>query len=203
MGIRDEPDHEGSDDPERSCVWGFPNPEAVPRVSEISDLWLTEDLQVPSDWIALNVLRSVALSTNSVAASVEPVMQQQFFSLSPMAGQESFGPTGHVLAHTPTTSSMLAALQQDAFSAGAGLDHNSASQFGGDAYSSMGGFIDNMDTAGSSSVVVDDGAAASLFGDYSSSGFDAFGPGDLSAITAATPEVGATEESGVKVEPAP
>jgi len=155
------------------------------------------------DWIALNVLRSVALSTNSVAASVEPVMQQQFFSLSPMAGQESFGSTGHILAHTPTTSSMLAALQQDGFTTGAGLDHNSASQFGGDAYSGMGGFIDNMDTGGSSSVVVDDGAAASLFGDYSNSGFDAFGPGDLSAITAATPEVGATEESGVKVEPAP
>lgn len=34
-----------------------------------------------SDWIALNVLRAVALSTNSVAASVEPVIQQQFFNL--------------------------------------------------------------------------------------------------------------------------
>ena len=119
-----------------------------------------------------------------------------------MAGQESFGPTGHMLAHTPTTSSMLAALQQDTFPAGTGLDHNSTSQFGGDAYGGMGGFIDNMDTAGSTSVVVDDGAAASLFGDYSNSGFDAFG-GELSAITAATPEVSATEESGVKVEPAP
>ena len=129
-------------------------------------------------------------------------MQQQFFSLSPMAGQESFGPTGHVLAHTPTTSSMLAALQQDSFHAG-GLDHSSASQFGGDAYSGMGGFIDNMDTAGSTGVVVDDGAAAGLFGDYSGSGFDAFGPGELSAITAGTPEVGVTEDSGVKVEPAP
>lgn len=128
-------------------------------------------------------------------------MQQQFFSLSPMAGQENFGPGGHVLAHTPTTSSMLAALQQDSFHPG--LDHNSASQFGADAYSGMGGFIDNMDTAGSTSVVVDDGGATGLFGDYSSSGFDAFGPGDLSVITAATPEVGGTEESGVKVEPAP
>lgn len=116
-----------------------------------------------------------------------------------MAGQESFGPTGHMLAHTPTTSSMLAALQQDTFPTGTGLDHNSASQFGGDAYGGMGGFIDNMDTAGSTSV---DGAAASLFGDYSNSGFDAFG-GELSAITAATPEVSATEESGVKVEPVP
>ena len=130
-------------------------------------------------------------------------MQQQFFSLSPMAGQESFGPTGHVLAHTPTTSSMLAALQQDSFHAGGGLDHNATSQFGGDAYSGMGGFIDNMDTAGSTSVVVDDGATAGLFGDYSSSGFDAFGPGELSAIAAATLEVNTNEESGVKVEPAP
>ena len=130
-------------------------------------------------------------------------MQPQFFSLSPMAGQESFGPTGHVLAHTPTTSSMLAALQHDSFHAGTGLDHNSTSQFGGDAYSGMGGFIDNMDTAGSTGVVVDDSTAAGLFGDYSNSGFDAFGPSELSAITAATPEVGATEESGVKVEPVP
>jgi regulatory factor X len=164
---------------------------------------LIENSQLSSDWIALNVLRSVALSTNSVAASVEPVMQQQFFSLSPMAGQESFGPTGHVLAHTPTTSSMLAALQQDSFHTGGGLDHTSASQFGGDAYSGMGGFIDNMDTAGSAGVVVDDGGAAGLFGDYSSSGFDAFGSGELSAITSATPEVGGSEDSGVKVEPAP
>lgn len=130
-------------------------------------------------------------------------MPQQFFSLSPMAGQESFGPTGHVLAHTPTTSSMLAALQQDSFHASGGLDHNSASQFNSDAYNGMGGFIDNMDTAGSTNVVVDDGATAGLFGDYSSSGFDAFGPGELSAITAATLEVGSNEESGVKVEPAP
>jgi regulatory factor X len=108
----------------------------------------------------MNVLRSVALSTNSVAASVEPVMQQQFFTLSPMPGQESFsaaslevpssmssmgGMSGmagmssmmasssaaaaasesmqrhaqslsqHGMIHTPTTSSMLAALQNDPF----------------------------------------------------------------------------------------
>jgi len=67
----------------------------------------------------------------------------------------------------------------------------------------MGGFIDNMDTAGSTSVVVDDGGGTGLFGDYSGSGFDAFAAGELSAITAATPEVVTTEESGVKVEPAP
>lgn len=78
---------------------------------------------INSDWIALNVLRNVALSTTSVAASVEPVMQQQFFTLSPMVGQENFGSNldtrsqHHMMSHTPTTSSMLAALQQDSFSA--------------------------------------------------------------------------------------
>lgn len=73
------------------------------------------------DWIAVIVLRNVALSTHSVAASVEPVMQQQFFTLSPMDAQESFGGLdvrpNSLMANTPTTSSMLAALQQDSFSA--------------------------------------------------------------------------------------
>lgn len=64
----------------------------------------------------MNVLRSVALSTNSVAASVEPVIQQQFLSLSPGPNQFPGGlgahldPHHHGLAHTPTTSSMLSAL---------------------------------------------------------------------------------------------
>ncbi|CAE6439465.1 hypothetical protein ACGC1H_000790 [Rhizoctonia solani] len=70
------------------------------------------------DWIALNVLRSVALSTNSVAASVEPVIQQQFFSMSPMGEQDHLAPPDFANAMdtrmqnhlTPTTSSMLAAL---------------------------------------------------------------------------------------------
>ncbi|KIO29528.1 hypothetical protein M407DRAFT_70388 [Tulasnella calospora MUT 4182] len=81
------------------------------------------------DWIALNVLRSVALSTNSVQASVEPVMQPQYLALSPMPGQEFTGTatstgnavlpthahhsslTAQLMDHTPTTTSMLAALQ--------------------------------------------------------------------------------------------
>lgn len=92
------------------------------------------------DWIAVNVLRSVALSTNSVAASVEPVIQQNFFSLSPMAGQESFGSMEvrpqHLMAHTPTTSSMLAALQHDSYTNGSSLDPSS-SAFNSDAYGSM------------------------------------------------------------------
>lgn len=91
-----------------------------------------------SDWIAVNVLRSVALSTNSVAASVEPVMHQQFLSASPMAGQD-FGPMDgrpqHLMAHTPTTSSMLAALQHDSYGPGS-LDPN-ASAFNADAYGPM------------------------------------------------------------------
>jgi len=73
-------------------------------------------------------------------------MQQQFFSLSPMAGQESFNnmesrPAQHVMNHTPTTSSMLAALQQDPFPAGA-LDA-STSGFNADAY----GSLNYMDTS--------------------------------------------------------
>jgi regulatory factor X len=99
------------------------------------------------DWIAVNVLRNVALSTNSVAASVEPVMQQQFFSISPMAGQESFGgmdvrPSA-MMAHTPTTSSMLAALQSnDPFAPGSLDPSNSA--FNSDAFGTMS----YMDSAG-------------------------------------------------------
>jgi len=96
------------------------------------------------DWIALNVLRNVALSTTSVAASVEPVMHQHFITLSPMIGQDSFGsnqPT-HLMNHTPTTSSMLAALQQDSYPPGP-LDPSS-SGFGPDNY----GLPPFMDTSG-------------------------------------------------------
>ncbi|EKM59063.1 uncharacterized protein PHACADRAFT_25186 [Phanerochaete carnosa HHB-10118-sp] len=124
------------------------------------------------DWIALNVLRNVALSTNSVAASVEPMMQQQFFTLSPMAGQESFGNPLDVrpgmMAHTPTTSSMLAALQADTFGS---LDPNSGS-FGGDAFSSMT-FVDPTGTPDDSSAF----GSSLAFSDYVSgaSGFDVSG----------------------------
>jgi len=99
------------------------------------------------DWIALNVLRNVALSTTSVAASVEPVMQQQFFTLSPMAGQETFGnnidvrPSHQVMSHTPTTSSMLAALQQEPYPSGS-LDASSAT-YNSDNY----GLPSYMDTS--------------------------------------------------------
>ncbi|THH11732.1 hypothetical protein EW145_g448 [Phellinidium pouzarii] len=86
------------------------------------------------DWIALNVLRTVALSTNSVAASVEPVIQQQFFTLSPLQSQDQFAPGGSahtILGDAPTTSSMLAALH-DPFGNGP-LDASAA-----DSYMAMG-----------------------------------------------------------------
>ncbi|KAN0131474.1 hypothetical protein V8E53_010851 [Lactarius tabidus] len=87
------------------------------------------------DWIALNVLRNVALSTTSVAASVEPVMQQHFITFSPMIGQDSFGSNQppHLMSHTPTTSSMLAALQQEPYPSGP-LDPSSTG-FAPDNYS--------------------------------------------------------------------
>ncbi|KAI5124971.1 hypothetical protein M0805_007397 [Coniferiporia weirii] len=118
------------------------------------------------DWIALNVLRTVALSTNSVAASVEPVIQQQFFTLSPMQGQDQFsagGPAHAILNDTPTTTSMLAALH-DTFGNGS-LDAGSA-----DSYMTMG-FVDPSASHD-----------AGMFGEYTTgTGFDvpAFTPQDL------------------------
>ena len=147
----------------------------------------------------MNVLRSVALSTNSVAASVEPVMQQQFFTLSPMAGQESFGHHLDVgrphagMIHTPTTSSMLAALQADSFT---------VDSFGAD-------FVlpSYMDT---SPAAPDDAMPGSIpqssgmtFADFSgaSGAFDvssAFTPADLSLPSGGTPA-----SSGEPEEPEP
>lgn len=133
------------------------------------------------DWIAVNVLRSVALSTNSVAASVEPVMQQQFFTLSPMAGQENFNAMDVRPQHlmTPTTSSMLAALQSDPFPPGS-LDPAS------------NGF--NTDTFGYMDTAPQEDAAQSglSFSDFSggASSFDvtAFGSQDLNMQTSVAPE---------------
>lgn len=73
---------------------------------------------LPSDSIARNVLRSVALSTNSVAASVGPVIQQQLLALSPSPSQFPTSLGTHLgsgldsqgMAHTPIASSMLSAL---------------------------------------------------------------------------------------------
>ncbi|KAF8759994.1 RFX DNA-binding domain [Rhizoctonia solani] len=92
------------------------------------------------DWIALNVLRTVALSTNSVAASVEPVIQQQFFT---MADQDTLAPPDFANAMdsrmqnhlTPTTSSMLAALN-DSFPAS--LDASASAFHHNGPYDNMG-----------------------------------------------------------------
>ncbi|KAF8306472.1 hypothetical protein DL93DRAFT_2088590 [Clavulina sp. PMI_390] len=85
------------------------------------------------DWIALSVLRTVALSTNSVAASVEPAMQNpQFLALSP-SGNHFATTNSHMsinaqmMAHTPTTASMMAAMGD--FGGMSGL--NAASHHGG------------------------------------------------------------------------
>lgn len=149
------------------------------------------------------MLRNVALSTNSVAASVEPVMQQQFFTLSPMAGQESFGSQLDArpsMAHTPTTSSMLAALQHDTFTVT--LD-TSSSAFNPDAFSSLS----YMDPAGSQDDLTAHAAGLS-FPDYvaGSGPFDvaAFAPHDLVLSSAPTPPSTSSEADSpepVKSEP--
>ncbi|KAH9482670.1 DNA-binding protein RFX2 [Psilocybe cubensis] len=150
------------------------------------------------DWIAVNVLRSVALSTNSVAASVEPVMQQQFFSMSPMAGQESFGSVDarpqHLMAHTPTTSSMLAALQHDSYGS-TSLD-SAASAFNSDAYGPMS----YMDTSAAQDDALGSGHQSSLsFPDFSGSGstFDvsSFTSQDLGLNAPVTPASESDHES--------
>ncbi|KAJ7591019.1 hypothetical protein C8J56DRAFT_1163077 [Mycena floridula] len=145
------------------------------------------------DWIAVNVLRSVALSTNSVAASVEPVMQQQFFTLSPMAGQENFNAMDvrpqHLMAHTPTTSSMLAALQSDPFPV-----DGASSSFNSDAFGAMS----YMDTASQDE--------SHAFTDFSGSGtsFDVSGFGNTDLNMQATPAADSDHESeAVKTEQQP
>lgn len=138
-----------------------------------------------SDWIAVNVLRNVALSTNSVAASVEPVMQQNFFSLGP---DEGFGSmdvrTQNMMAHTPTTSSMLAALQQDSY--GPSLD--TASAYNPDGYGPMA----YMDTGANHDDPLGSAHQSGLsFSDFTASGgaFDvsSFTSQDLGLSAAVTP----------------
>lgn len=61
---------------------------------------------------------------------MEPVVQQAFFTLSPMAGQESFSSTldrSTSMGHTPTTSSMLAALNDPFPSVSSTLDPTATS----------------------------------------------------------------------------
>ena len=129
----------------------------------------------------------MALSTNSVAASVEPVIQQQFFTLSPMNGQEPFaGAAGgldartaahSILSDTPTTTSMLAALH-DSFTAGGPLDTGAP-----DSYMTMG-YVDTGAPHDEGMVGV-----GGMFGDYSTgTSFDVptFTPQDLGLSTDAS-----------------
>ncbi|THH14676.1 hypothetical protein EW146_g5682 [Bondarzewia mesenterica] len=156
------------------------------------------------DWIALNVLRNVALSTTSVAASVEPVMQQQFFTLSPMVGQDAFGNLDtrhhHILNHNPTTTSMLAALQQDSYPHGS-LDPSSTT-YNTDSY----GLPSYMDTSAPHDDPLSGVHQSGLsFPDYVSgptSSFDvtAFTPQDLGLGSTATGTEAEREVEIVKSE---
>ena len=130
-------------------------------------------------------------------------MHQQFFSLSPMAGQESFGSLDvrpqHLMANTPTTSSMLAALQHDSYGSGS-LDPG-ASAFNTDAYGPMS----YMDT----SATQDDGLASGhqpglSFSDFAGPGntFDvsSFTSQELGINSSDTPASEADEQEPVKSE---
>jgi len=137
------------------------------------------------DWIAVNVLRNVALSTNSVAASVEPVMQQNFFSLGADEGFVSMDVRPqNMMAHTPTTSSMLAALQQDTY--GPALDPT-GSAYNPDGYGPMA----YMDTTNQDDPLGAAHQAGLSFSDFTASGgtFDvsSFSSQDLGLSSAVTP----------------
>lgn len=115
-------------------------------------------------------------------------MQQQYFTLSPMAGQENFGSMdvrpSTLMAHTPTTSSMLAALQNDPFPS-TSLDPGS-SAFNSDAYGSM----QYMDPTNSQEDLSTGHQAGLTFTDFSGSGnaFDVGSyPHDLAISASATP----------------
>lgn len=122
-------------------------------------------------------------------------MQQQFFSLSPMAGQESFTNTTldvrptPSMAHTPTTSSMLAALQADTF--GTGTLDPSATTFGADAFSSLS-YLDGASSHDDGLHVHTSGLS---FSDYGPSSFDvpAFTPQDLGISGSGTPPSASSE----------
>jgi regulatory factor X len=129
-------------------------------------------------------------------------MQQQFFSLSPMAEQETFGAMDsrphHMMAHMPTTSSMLAALQHDSYGSGS-LDPSS-SAFNADAYGSMS----YMDTANQEDALGSGHQPGLSFSDFTGSGgvFDvsSFTTQDL-GVTAPTPgSEGEHETESVKSE---
>lgn len=141
------------------------------------------------DWIALNVLRAVALSTNSVAASVEPVIQQQFFTMSPP--EFGAGPTGMTAATNPlmdhsqnpslmTTLNDSPFAQPDTSFSSSSLDGSSSSYAGGSAFGSLDGmnFMDHHSAHGGSGGMVGIGGGDSLLG---GSGVGDMGFGDPSS----------------------
>lgn len=128
------------------------------------------------------------MSTNSVAASVEPVIQQQFFTLSPMGGQDGAHANpgaaypGGILNDTPTTSSMLAALH-DSFASG-GLDGGAGGGGAGGFVNDFNvpmGFVDSQANGGGG--VSEQGGMDGMFGDFGVGGtpFEVppFTPSDL------------------------
>lgn len=146
----------------------------------------------------------MALSTNSVAASVEPVMHQNFFSL---GHEDGFGSMDvrpqNLMAHTPTTSSMLAALQQDTF--GPTLDPT-GSAFNPDGYGPMA----YMDTANHDDPLGSGHQSGLSFSDFTSSsgpfdvGFTSQDLGLSSAVTPASePEQPQQEQEGSKADQSP
>lgn len=116
-----------------------------------------------------------------------------------MAGHDSFDVRPqHLMAHTPTTSSMLAALQHESFPPGS-LDPTS-SAFNPDAYGSMS----YMDTSAGQDDSLSSGHQSGLsFSDFSgsSSTFDvsSFAPQDL-GMNATTPANESDHEAEVKTE---
>jgi regulatory factor X len=138
----------------------------------------------------LNVLRAVALSTNSVAASVEPVMQQQFFTLSPpmAAGPDYTGAGGMgasgIMDHTPTN--ILAALNESTYAQADGsfpssFDGSSSYGVGGGAYGSLDAmnFMDHQSHGATPNTVNSaDGLLSSVSGvdmAFGDAGFDVSG----------------------------
>ena len=145
---------------------------------------------IGSDWIALNVLRAVALSTNSVAASVEPVIQQQFFTMSPPefgAGPGGMAGGNPLMDHSQNPS-LMATLNDSPFAQpdttfSSSLDGSTSSYAAGSAFGSLDGmnFMDHhsghggpggmVGIGGGDSLLAGSGVGDMTFGDPSS-GFD-------------------------------
>ena len=109
-----------------------------------------------------------------------------------MPGQESFSNTT-TMAHTPTTTSMLAALQADTF---AGTLDPAATTFAPDAFGSLS-YLEGPSSQDDLSVHT----TGLSFTDYGSSTFDvpAFTPQDLGISASGTPPSSSEPESESEV----